>query len=268
MDDVRLLALAAKLAEKAGAAILAIRARGYKFAEKPDHSPVTDADIVSQHVILAGLKSATPGIPVISEELPAKGIGPVPNVFWLVDPLDGTREFAAGLDEFVVNIGLVRGNKVVLGVVAAPAKGEVFTGMVGCGAWKRSKGREKPIHVNNRPSDGVIVLTSRHDADDPRLPSMLAKRKVANTIKMGSGLKFCWIAEGRADLYVRPGRTMEWDTAGPQAVLEGAGGIVLTADRKPLIYGKPGWENPSFICVRQELPKAISIRNDEPSRDE
>ncbi len=97
---------------------------------------------------------------------------------------------------------------------------------------------------------------------------MLAKRKVANTIKMGSGLKFCWIAEGRADLYVRPGRTMEWDTAGPQAVLEGAGGIVLTADRKPLIYVKPGWENPSFICVRQELLTTISIRNDEPSRDE
>lgn len=256
MDDVRLLALAARLAEEAGAAILAVQTRGYKVTEKSDRSPVTDADIVSQQVILAGLKSATPEIPIVSEELPAKGTEPAPNVFWLVDPLDGTREFAAGLDEFVVNMGLVRDHKVVLGAVAAPARDEVFGGIVGRGAWKRSKGRKVPIHVRNTPPNGIVALTSRHDADDPRLSSMLATCKVANTIKMGSGLKFCWIAEGRADLYVRPGRTMEWDTAAPQAVLEGAGGIVQTADCKPLTYGKTGWENPSFICLGQETARA------------
>ena len=256
MDDVHLLFLAARLAEEAGAAILAVRASGYKVAEKSDRSPVTDADIVSQQVILAGLKSATPDIPVVAEELPANATGPLRNVFWMVDPLDGTREFAAGRDEFVVNIGLVRDHKVVLGAVAAPARHEVFTGIVGQGAWKRSDGREMPIHVRNVPSDGAIALISRHDANDQGLPSMLAKHKVANTIKMGSGLKFCWIAEGQADLYVRPGRTMEWDTAAPHAVLEAAGGIVMTTDCQPLIYGKPDWENPSFACVGQETAKA------------
>lgn len=134
MYDVGLLALAANLAEEAGAAILRVKSRGYKIAEKADHSPVTEADIVPQKIILEGLNLATPDIPVVAEEFPAKVTGSVSNIFWLVDPLDGTREFTAGLDEFVVKTGLIRNSKVVLEAVAAPAKGEVFSGIAGCGA--------------------------------------------------------------------------------------------------------------------------------------
>lgn len=249
MGDSDLLSLATQLSEEAGTAILAVRAQGYRLTEKSDHSPVTDADIVSQQVILAGLKSATPDIPAFAEETPIFVTGSAPRIFWLVDPLDGTREFAAGLDEFVVNIGLVRDCKVVLGAVSVPAQRDMFIGLVGHGAWKRSNGKETPIHVRNSPRQGAVALVSRHDAEDPRLPSMLKNHRIADTIKMGSGLKFCRIAEGKADLYARPGRTMEWDTAAPHAILEAAGGAVQTVEGHPLVYGKPGWENPPFVCA-------------------
>jgi|ThiBio_1000_plan_1041568.scaffolds.fasta_scaffold01968_7 3'(2'), 5'-bisphosphate nucleotidase len=258
-DDVLLLSLAARLAEEAGAAIIAVRARGYSVAEKPDRSPVTDADMVSQRLIIAGLTAATPDIPVIAEESPVIGNTAIPRVFWLVDPLDGTREFANGLDEFVVNIGLIRGQKVALGAVAAPALHEIFIGIVGQGVWKRSAGKDAPIHVRDVASGGPVALVSRHDADDRRLPSMLETHMVADTVKMGSGLKFCRIAEGQADLYIRPGRTMEWDTAAPQAILEAAGGAVLTMGGEPLLYGKPNWENPSFVCTgAQRIGKRLT----------
>jgi 3'(2'), 5'-bisphosphate nucleotidase len=169
MDDNSLLSLAARLAEEAGAAILAVRERGYSVAEKPDQSPVTDADMVSQRLIVEGLMAAVPDIPIIAEESPVIGNETIQRVFWLVDPLDGTREFASGLDEFVVNIGLVRDHKVALGAVAAPARQEVFTGLVGCGAWKRSAGTEMPIHVRDVSPSGPVALISRHDADDRRL---------------------------------------------------------------------------------------------------
>lgn len=245
--DQNLLSLAVRLAQEAAIVVLAIRSRGFKVTAKPDHSPVTEADIASQALILAGLRSATPGIPVIAEESPTRRISSA--CFWLVDPLDGTREFAAGLDEFVVNIGLVQNRRVVLGVVAVPALDQLFLGIVGQGAWKRIAGADIPIRVRDEPRDGAIVLTSRHDADDPRLIPMLAGHRVARSVKMGSALKFCRIAEGLADLYVRPGRTMEWDTAAPHAIVEAAGGAVLTMEGRPLGYGKPSWENPALICT-------------------
>jgi 3'(2'), 5'-bisphosphate nucleotidase len=187
---------------------------------------------------------------LIAEEAVAGGGAAVASsCFWLVDPLDGTREFTDGNDDFAVNIGLVRDGSVVLGAVGVPATGEMFGGIVGVGAWKRLRGVETPIHARKAPVEGLTVLASRHHGDTTLLDAFLAGRIVAKTVNFGSSLKFCRLAEGIADLYPRFGRTMEWDTAAPQAVLEAAGGTVCTVDGMPLKYGKAGWENPHFVCT-------------------
>lgn len=252
MDDNALLQLAVSLAMKAGDAIMDIRARGFDVHEKQDASPVTEADHAAEAIILRGLRGALPDIPVIAEEEVASGhvTGPS-HQFWLVDPLDGTREFTAGKDEFVVNIGLVRDGRMALGVVAVPALGELFGGIVGQGAWKRTSQGETPIHARTPPSDGLVVVASRLHGDAAELDKYLDGRRVAKRINYGSALKFCRLAEGVADIYPRFGRTMEWDTAAPQAVVEAAGGSVCRLDGSPLGYGKPGWENPHFICSGQ-----------------
>jgi 3'(2'), 5'-bisphosphate nucleotidase len=167
---------------------------------------------------------------------------------WLVDPLDGTREFARGALDFTVNIGLVRDGVVVLGAVALPAYGELFGGIVGVGAWKEVDGVRAPISVRRAPAEGLTVMASRHYADDPALAAHLAALPVARTVNIGSAVKFCRLAEGVADYYPRLGRTMEWDTAAPQAVLEAAGGSLRLMDGGALRYGKPGWANPPFVC--------------------
>ncbi|HET6182368.1 MAG TPA: 3'(2'),5'-bisphosphate nucleotidase CysQ [Acetobacteraceae bacterium] len=250
MTDTDLLELAAGLALKAGAAILAVRAHGFDPQRKSDASPVTAADHAAEAVIVAGLRTAVPHIPVIAEEEVAAGRITAPtDEYWLVDPLDGTREFIAGHDEFAVNIGLVRNGAAYLGVVGIPALGELFGGIVGRGAWKRTAGGEHPVHVRKPPPEGVTVLASRYHANNERLLAFLAGRKVAQVINFGSAVKFCRLAEGAADLYPRFGRTMEWDTAAPQAVLEAAGGTVRTLEGARLLYSKPGWENPHFVCT-------------------
>lgn len=250
MDDADLLALATDLAVQAGAAILQIRRSGFEVERKQDRSPVTAADHAAEAIIVAGLRAATPDIPVIAEEEMAAGRITAPSAqFWLVDPLDGTREFAAGNAEFAVNIGLVRDGLVALGVVGVPAAGEMFGGIVGTGAWKRSAAGQTAISARPPPAEGLTVLASRHHGDNAALDAFLHGRHVARMLNFGSSLKFCRLAEGVADLYPRFGRTMEWDTCAPQAVLEAAGGTVRTLDGAPLRYGKPGWENPHFICT-------------------
>jgi len=250
MDDTALIALATELATQAGAAILQVRRSGFDVLRKEDRSPVTAADHASEAIIVAGLRAATPDIPVIAEEEVAAGRITAPSAqLWLVDPLDGTREFAAGSDEFAVNIGLVRDRRVALGVVGVPAAGEMFGGIVGTGAWKRTAAGQTPITARLPPAEGITVLASRHHGDTARLDAFLQGRRVARMLNFGSSLKFCRLAEGIADLYPRFGRTMEWDTCAPQAVLEAAGGTVRTLDGAPLGYGKPGWENPHFVCT-------------------
>jgi 3'(2'), 5'-bisphosphate nucleotidase len=250
MTDRELLELAAGLAARAADVILSIRARGFEVSRKADRSVVTDADHAAEALILAGLRAAVPGIPVIAEEAAAAGAALVASSeFWLVDPLDGTREFTDGSDDFAVNIGLVRNGVVRLGVVGVPATGELFGGIVGLGAWKRWRGVETPVRARTVPAEGLTVLASRHHGDTSRLDAFLAGRTVAKTVNFGSSLKFCRLAEGIADVYPRFGRTMEWDTGAPQAVLEAAGGTVCTLDGAPLRYGKPGWENPHFVCT-------------------
>jgi 3'(2'), 5'-bisphosphate nucleotidase len=249
MDDPFLLALAAALAERAAAEILAIRERGFRIERKADDSVVTEADKAAETVILNGLRETIPGCIVVAEEEAAAGVvtGATPE-FWLVDPLDGTREFTSGGDDFAVNIGLVRNGAPVLGVVAVPATGEIYGGIAGSGAWRQKDGRRSPIGVRPCPPDGLTVVASRHHGDPDLLQTFLAGRKVAHIVNFGSSLKFCRIAEGQADLYPRFGRTMEWDTCAPHAVVVAAGGSVETLDGRPLLYGKPGWDNPHFVC--------------------
>ena len=249
MDDTALLALAAGLAEQAAAFILGVRARGFETLRKADHSPVTEADHGAELLIAAGLREAAPDIPVVAEEECEAGADPqAAPVYWLVDPLDGTREFAAGRDEFTVNIGLVREGWPALGVVAVPVTGELFGGIVGQGAWKRDPGGQYPIATRAAPAEGLTVAASRPHANDLRLADYLAQHKVAALANYGSALKIVRVAEGAADLYPRIGRTMEWDTAGPQAVLEAAGGRLVDMAGARLGYGKPGGANPHFVC--------------------
>jgi 3'(2'), 5'-bisphosphate nucleotidase len=251
MDDDALLSLATRLADQAAAAINAVRAAGFAIERKSDHSPVTEADHIAEALIVEGLRAAAPHIPVIAEEEIEAGTAPIDpgERFWLVDPLDGTREFAAGRDNFAVNIGLVEHGRAVLGAVAIPATGEVFWGRVGSGAWKRDAAGARPITVRSPPAAGIIVMGSHHYQDDPRMDRFLEGRHVARIVNIGSAEKFCRVAEGSADLYPRFGRTMEWDTAAPHAVLEAAGGTLrLLEGGGPLLYRKAGWANPSFVC--------------------
>lgn len=238
-----------RLVAEASEKILAVREAGFEVAEKSDATPVTVADTLAEAIITQGLRAAVPGIPVIAEEEVAAGRVTAPGAeYWLVDPLDGTREFAAGRREFAVNIGLIRGGVPVLGAVASPAFGEIHYGLLGVGAWKRAGGEDVAIHVRRPPPEGLTVMASRHYADAPELAACIGAQKVASVTNIGSALKFLRLAEGVADFYPRLGRTMEWDTAAPQAVLEAAGGVVLTRDGAALRYGKAGWENPDFFA--------------------
>ena len=256
LTDDTLLGLAADLARRAGAAILGVRARPFAVDTKADQSPVTAADHAAEAIILEGLRRVTPDIPVFAEEEMAAaetgsggGAGGRPAEYWLVDPLDGTREFAAGTDDFTVNIGLVRDGRAALGAVAVPAFGELFCGIVGVGATRRDIAGERRIACRRPPPDGLAVLASRHYASDPRLAEFLRGRPVATVTHLGSAIKFLRVAEGVADLYPRFGRTMEWDTAAPQAIVEAAGGAVRHFDGRPFDYGRADFGNPPFVVT-------------------
>ncbi len=246
-----MLDLAFRLADEAGHAILAIRARGFETMHKADASVVTEADHAAELIIAAALREATPHIPVVAEEEMAAGHIPAEAEYlWLVDPLDGTREFAGSTDDFAVCIGLVRHGVPVMGVVGGPAYGTLYGGIVGGHAVKRDATGEHRINVRPPPEEGITVVASRRSANHARMQPYLEGRTVAHTLHTGSALKFCRIAEGLADLYPRFGRTMEWDTAAAQALLEAAGGSVRDAETGlPLRYGKPGFENPHFVAA-------------------
>ncbi len=220
---------------------------------KADQSPVTDADHAAEAVILAGLRSLTPNRPVVAEEEMAAGR--VPKLdggpFWLVDPLDGTKEFIKRNGEFTVNIALVEGGKPLLGIVLAPATDTLWRGAAGLGADKSEKGSAfTAITTRSVPAEGLVACASRSHAVYSDLDIWFRNNglKVTGRIQAGSSLKFCLIAEGKADIYPRFGPTNEWDTAAGQGVLEAAGGEVVTVDGAPLTYGKAGFGNPHFIA--------------------
>jgi len=248
------------LAVAAGKAIMEVYAGPIDVERKADASPVTEADRRAEEIILRGLRAAWPDIPCVAEEEvssgkpPAVGDGP----FFLVDPLDGTKEFVNRREDFTVNIALVRAGAPVAGVVYAPARGTLFSG-AGAGAWRArvepsgTIGERTAISVRDAATPPVIVASRSHRT--PETDAIIARFQGAELVSVGSSLKFCLVAAGEADLYPRLGRTMEWDTAAGDAVLRAAGGSTSTLDGRPLAYGKrlPGhadeFGNPSFICL-------------------
>lgn len=238
------------IAKKAGDAIMAIYAGDHRVEYKDDNSPLTAADKASHEVIVAGLAEHFPDIPILSEE--GKGIPYATRKkwdrFWLVDPLDGTKEFIKRNGEFTVNIALIESQKPVCGVVYVPDRETLFWGGLKGDAW-RQVGTEKPKAICVREPDrekGLTVVMSRSHPS-PELEAYLADKNVAEALPVGSSLKLCAVAEGRADLYPRLGPTMEWDTAAGHAVVRAAGGGVHTLDGVELMYNKENLLNPYFV---------------------
>lgn len=239
------------IARDAGALIMRHYQHGSDARKKADHSPVTDADEEAEALILAGLMRLAPGIPVVAEEQAAAGRSPqIGERFFLVDPLDGTREFLNRNGEFTVNIALIENGVPVAGVVYAPAQNRLFAGELDKGAIEISNGSRFSISARPTPAEGMTAVASRSHRDH-KTDEILSKYNVSKIISAGSSLKFCMVAAGEADIYPRLGRTMEWDTAAGHAVLIAAGGRVTLIDgRTPLTYGKSpdAFANPHFVA--------------------
>lgn len=239
-------------AAKASAAILRHYEAGAQAVEKADGSPLTAADSEADAIILADLRQLTPAIPVVTEEEVAAGR--IPDIsggtFWLVDPLDGTKEFIKRNGEFTVNIALIQDGVPMLGVVMLPVDGTIYAASGPGTAVRGRPGQpDEPIQVRSVPAVGLTVLTSRSHADNAAVDEFLTGRRVANRVAAGSSLKFCRVAEGVGDIYPRLGPTCEWDIAAGHAVLNGAGGCVTLLDGEAFPYGKgPTFLNPHFVA--------------------
>ncbi|HTL47020.1 MAG TPA: 3'(2'),5'-bisphosphate nucleotidase CysQ [Verrucomicrobiae bacterium] len=238
-----------EISEQAGRAIKAIYEGGdFGTTFKEDHSPLTKADQAAHELIQGELIRISPDIPVISEE---SAVPPYEkrrgwSQCWLVDPLDGTKEFIKRNGEFTVNIALVRGGDPVLGVVHAPVLGMTYSGAQGLGAYKKANGGETRLFVSDYRKDGLIVVASRSHTNE-RLKAFLARLPDASMISMGSALKICLVAEGKANFYPRLSPTMEWDTAAAHCVVNEAGGSLATAEGGLLRYNREDMVNPEFV---------------------
>jgi 3'(2'), 5'-bisphosphate nucleotidase len=238
-----------EIAREAGAAILKVYASEFEVRRKSDRSPVTDADLIAEGIIVSALSRLMPSVPVVSEEDADGQVAPPAGArFWLVDPLDGTREFVRRNGEFTVNIALVEAGSPLLGVIYAPAKEVLYFGAAPTGAFEERDGERRRIACSRPPVDGLRVITSRSSADNAPWRTLLGGRRVASCATMGSSLKFGVLASGQADIYPRIGRTSEWDTAAGHAIVAAAGGRVTDAEGVELSYGKPGFRNPSFVA--------------------
>jgi len=239
-------------AREAGRVISRFYNEGTTVSNKADGSPVTEADRAAEAVILPVLRSLTPDWPAVAEEDSALNGMPVvtSRFFWLVDPLDGTKEFIKRNGEFTVNIGLIDGDTPVLGVIYAPVTGEMYTGVgPGSAIAATAGGPDRSIRVRTIPPEGPTLLESRNRPTSERTDRWLAGRSVAARISRGSSLKFCGVASGEADVYPRFGPTHEWDTAAGHAIVLAAGGRVETIDGGPLRYRKPEFLNSSFVVL-------------------
>lgn len=248
------------LVEVAGAAILEIYTTDFDVETKADESPLTQADLAAHRAIEAGLKKLTPDIPLFSEEseLPSFALRSQWNRYWLVDPLDGTKEFVNRNGEFTVNIALIDNQQPVFGIVGVPVRDQVYVGIEGRGAYRLSRKADEPdrIELNGRPrndEEPLVVVASRSHGGE-RLEQYLVELEetfggVSRT-PVGSSLKLCILADGEADLYPRLGPTSEWDIAAAHAVLAAAGGEVWAADGSPLSYNsKDSVLNPEFFAA-------------------
>jgi len=255
--SARLAALAA-ITHEAGAVVMRHYEAGVEARKKEDSSPVTAADEDAEKYILERLLKLSPDVPVVAEESVAAGRTPkVASHFFLVDPLDGTKEFINRNGEFTVNIAEVASGIAIRGVVYAPAKQRLFFGEAGSGAWEidirtdqtLDIEKARAIHVRKAPSDGLIAVASRSHRDK-KTEEYLAAYPVKDFVTSGSSLKFCLVATGEADIYPRHGTTMEWDTAAGHAVLSAAGGTVTNLDGSPFLYGrvKDSFTNPHFVA--------------------
>ena len=263
-DDLIEALLAAAVA--AGKAALDIYHTAFAVTQKADQSPVTAADHASEKIILERLARIAAGVPVVAEEAAAAGSIPqVHEEFFLVDPLDGTKEFIHRRGEFTVNIALIRQRMPALGVVYAPVGGLLYAGNVAAGrAFRCSQaadaaipGPREQVRVRPVPAAGVTAVVSRSHST-PETDTYLSHYTIDKRVSVGSSLKFCLVAAGEADLYPRLGPTMEWDTAAGHAVLAAAGGQVLAPGGAPLRYGKPGFRNTSFIASGALTPVPLA----------
>lgn len=221
---------------------------------------VTAADRVVEDHIVAALRALTPAIPVVAEEQCAESAPPALDgheYFWLVDPLDGTAEFLAGSDSYAVNIGLIRNGEPLIGVIYAPARGELYAGWGPDTAvrWMADSDHEKSLRVRSPAAAGLVAIISQRHGDEEQQTAFIENYKIARIQRAGSALKFCQIAAGKADIYPRFGITHEWDTAAGDAILRAAGGAVCTFDGVPLRYGKVAarFINPFFVACRPDL---------------
>ncbi len=251
-DLASLLPEVRRLVAAASTAILEVYAGGHDVEYKADDSPITRADRAAHEILSTGLRALTPHIPVLSEESAEEHAADVRrhwDELWLVDPLDGTKEFINRNGEFTVNVALIRGHRPVLGVVAAPVLDTVYCGAAGLGAFVARAGEpDRPIHVRRPAASPLVVVGSRSHRGDS-LDAMLERLGPHEMRPMGSSLKFCLVAEGSADFYPRLGPTSEWDTAAAQAVVEAAGGAVTTLDGEPLRYNaRDTLLNPHFLA--------------------
>ena len=244
-----------RIAAEAGRAILEIYAQDFEVITKDDASPLTQADLASHRIIRDELARLTADIPLLSEEsaeIPFETRSAW-DEYWLIDPLDGTREFVNRNGEFTVNIALIRDNDPVMGVVHVPVSGVTYSGAAGLGAFRREAGEEaEPIGIRVPCADPIVVVGSRSHAN-PALEGHLEKLGDYELVSMGSSLKFCLVAEGRADFYPRLGPTSEWDTAAAHAVVLAAGGRIVTVDGQALRYNlKASFLNPEFFVIADD----------------
>ena len=241
------------VARQAGGLIMQVYGTAFDVQHKADASPVTEADERAEACITAALQQLDASIPVVAEEAAAQGKAPaIADRYWLVDPLDGTREFVARNGEFTVNIALIENGLPVLGLVYAPVLDDLYVGAVGQGAWLVQRGQRRAIHCRALQPQAAVLACSRSHGDEAALTQWLQQAQpgllLSERLAMGSSLKFGLLAAGRADVYPRFGPTMEWDTAAGHSVLRAAGGEVEDLHGQPLRYGKPGFRNPHFVA--------------------
>lgn len=258
MDYAKLIAILIPAVDAAGSVIMDIKAKGPDSMTKSDGSPVTVADQKAEKILLDALAEICPNIPVVSEENTNSHSFSVGQRFFLVDPLDGTKEFIKANDEgaFTVNIGLIEDGLPVMGMLYAPARKVFYWGYVGGGAFCREAKRITPINVRNVPESGAVAVASASHLNAPTT-NWLSDHQINQTTSIGSSLKFALIASGQADVYPRFGPTMEWDTAAGDAILRAAGGTVRHPDGQIYRYGKTNYRNSAFIAYGRYMTPSM-----------